>query len=140
MRGGVRQTRAIESACVELCESRFDRLLLSVIDTPGLDFAEGRELTLERQVSGIVKYLDEQYADTMSEVRPVGFWLGAVGWGGAKWGEVGDRVLGVARGAGCAWDADGSSFVRRNRKSCGRARATSTSICTSDYHICVRLR
>jgi hypothetical protein len=40
-----------------------------VIDTPGLDFQEGRELKLERQVSSIMKYLDGLYADTMSEVR-----------------------------------------------------------------------
>jgi len=43
--------------------------LLSVIDTPGLDFQVGRELKLERQVSNIMKYLDGLYADTMSEVR-----------------------------------------------------------------------
>jgi|SRR5882762_1683000 hypothetical protein len=33
------------------------------------EFGEGRELKLERQVSSIIKYLDTQYADTMSEVR-----------------------------------------------------------------------
>ncbi|KAF8272252.1 hypothetical protein EI94DRAFT_1796383 [Lactarius quietus] len=53
------------------CVSRFDRVLLSVIDTPGLDFQEGRELKLERQVSGIMKYLDGLYADTMSEESKV---------------------------------------------------------------------
>lgn len=58
----------IETACVEICESRFDRVLFSVIDTPGLDFLEGRELKLERQVNDIIKYVDAQYADTMSEV------------------------------------------------------------------------
>lgn len=55
-------------ACVEICESRVDRVLLSVIDTPGLDFQEGHELKLERQVSSIMKYIDLQYADTMDEV------------------------------------------------------------------------
>ncbi|KAL0961105.1 hypothetical protein HGRIS_006081 [Hohenbuehelia grisea] len=45
--------------------------MLSVIDTPGLDYAEGRELKLERQVTGIIKYIDAQYADTMSEESKV---------------------------------------------------------------------
>lgn len=62
-------TSSIQTACVEICESRFDRVLFSVIDTPGLDFLEGRELKLERQVNGIIKYIDAQYADTLSEVR-----------------------------------------------------------------------
>jgi hypothetical protein len=47
------------------------RVLFSVIDTPGLDFIEGRELKLERSVNAIIKYIDAQYADTMSEVRHV---------------------------------------------------------------------
>jgi septin family protein len=68
LRGTPKNTQSIQTACVEICESRFDRLLFSVIDTPGLDFFEGRELRLERQVNGIIKYLDAQYADTMSEV------------------------------------------------------------------------
>ena len=63
-----KRTERISSACVEICESRFDRVLLSVIDTPGLDFLDGHELKLERQVSVIMKYLDLQYADTMDEV------------------------------------------------------------------------
>jgi len=42
--------------------------MLSVIDTPGLDFQEGKELKLERQVSAILRHIDAQYADTMSEV------------------------------------------------------------------------
>jgi Septin len=69
MRGGVKATPRIHSATIDIHESRFDRVLLSVIDTPGLDFQEGRELKLERQVSSIMKYLDGLYADTMSEVR-----------------------------------------------------------------------
>jgi hypothetical protein len=68
LRGTTKHTQSIQTACVEICESRFDRVLLSVIDTPGLDFLEGRELKLERQVNGIIKYVDAQYADTMSEV------------------------------------------------------------------------
>lgn len=69
LKGSPKATPAIQTACVEICESRFDRVLLSVIDTPGLDFQEGRELKLERQVNAMLKYIDAQYADTMSEVR-----------------------------------------------------------------------
>ena len=68
LRGPPRTTNAIETACVEICESRFDRVLLSVTDTPGLDLRPGRELTLEWQVSAIVRSLDDAFADTMSEV------------------------------------------------------------------------
>lgn len=69
LRGSAKTTQSIQTACVEICESRFDRVLFSVIDTPGLDLIEGRELKLERQVSTIIKYVDAQYADTMGEVR-----------------------------------------------------------------------
>ena len=68
LKGSTKATQAIQTACVEICESRFDRVLFSVIDTPGLDFQEGRELKLERQVTSIIKYVDAQYADTMTEV------------------------------------------------------------------------
>jgi len=71
LKGSTKATQAIQTACVEICESRFDRVLFSVIDTPGLDFAEGRELKLERQVNTVLKYVDAQYADTMSEVRTI---------------------------------------------------------------------
>ncbi|KAJ7107281.1 septin family protein [Mycena crocata] len=71
LRGSPKATPAIQTACVEICESRFDRVLFSVIDTPGLDFLEGRELKLERQVNGIIRYVDAQYADTMSEESKV---------------------------------------------------------------------
>ncbi|KAI9456159.1 septin family protein [Russula earlei] len=71
MRGGVKATLRIQSATIDIHESRFDRVLLSAIDTPGLDFQQGRELKLERQVSNIMKYLDGLYADTMSEESKV---------------------------------------------------------------------
>lgn len=71
LHGPTRHTQSIQTACVEICESRFDRVLFSVIDTPGLDFLEGHELKLDRQVSSIIKYLDTQYADTMSEESKV---------------------------------------------------------------------
>jgi septin family protein len=71
LRGTPKATQIINTACIEICESRFDRVLFSVIDTPGLDFLESRELKLERQVNGIIKYIDVQYADTMSEESKV---------------------------------------------------------------------
>ncbi|KAF7314283.1 Septin family p-loop GTPase [Mycena kentingensis (nom. inval.)] len=71
LRGSPKTTGQIETACIEICESRFDRVLFSVIDTPGLDFTEGRELKLERQVNAVIKYIDAQYADTMSEESKV---------------------------------------------------------------------
>ncbi|KAF8903131.1 septin family protein [Gymnopilus junonius] len=71
LKGSTKATQDIQTACVEICESRFDRVLFSVIDTPGLDFLEGRELKLERQVSSVIKYVDAQYADTMSEESKV---------------------------------------------------------------------
>jgi hypothetical protein len=63
-----KSTQSIESTSIEISETKFDRILLSVIDTPGLDFQEGRELRLERQVNSILRHVDVQYADTMSEV------------------------------------------------------------------------
>jgi septin family protein len=72
MSGAGGRTKALRTACVEIAEGRYDRVLLTLIDTPGLDFTSGRELELEKSVSGVVKYLDLQYADTMGEVR-VGF-------------------------------------------------------------------
>ncbi|PPR04093.1 hypothetical protein CVT24_010666 [Panaeolus cyanescens] len=71
LKGSTKSTQEISTACVEICESRFDRVLFSVIDTPGLDFQEGRELKLERQVNTVLKYVDAQYADTMSEESKV---------------------------------------------------------------------
>ncbi|KDR82809.1 hypothetical protein GALMADRAFT_57922 [Galerina marginata CBS 339.88] len=71
LKGSAKATEDIQTACVEICESRFDRVLFSVIDTPGLDFLEGRELKLERQVNTVIKYVDAQYADTMSEESKV---------------------------------------------------------------------
>jgi septin family protein len=68
LRGSLERTQEIKTACVEICESKYDRVLLTVIDTPGLDFHESRELNLEWQVSSILKYVDQQYADTLSEV------------------------------------------------------------------------
>ncbi|EEB92482.1 hypothetical protein MPER_09000, partial [Moniliophthora perniciosa FA553] len=71
LRGAPKATGNINTACIEICESRFDRVLLTVVDTPGLDYNEGRELKLERQVNSIMRYIDSQYADTMSEESKV---------------------------------------------------------------------
>jgi len=71
LRQTLKRTQSIQTACVEICESRYDRVLLSVVDTPGLDFHESRALKLDRQVSGIIKYLETQYGDTMSEEAKV---------------------------------------------------------------------
>ncbi|KAL9711200.1 hypothetical protein Ac2012v2_005740 [Leucoagaricus gongylophorus] len=64
-------THTIQSTSLEISENKFDRIMLSVIDTPGLDFQEGKELKLERQVSAILRHVDSQYADTMSEESKV---------------------------------------------------------------------
>jgi septin family protein len=45
-----KSTRAIQKASVEITEARYDRILLTLIDTPGLRFGEGEELALERSV------------------------------------------------------------------------------------------
>ncbi|TBU51561.1 hypothetical protein BD310DRAFT_1005093, partial [Dichomitus squalens] len=71
LRGPPKGTETIHSACIEICESKYDRLLLSIIDTPGLDFRKGHECKLEHQVSTIVKYLDSQFADTLNEESKV---------------------------------------------------------------------
>ena len=110
--GAPRRTDAICSASVEICESRYDRVLLSVVDTPGLDFHDGHELRLDRQVSSIVRYIDAQYADTLKEVS---------GRRARVWRSVLRRVAGVAD------EID----IDRNRRSSAKARATSTFICRS---------
>lgn len=50
MSKGRKSTRGIEKATVEVAEARYDRILLTLIDTPGLRFEEGGELALERSV------------------------------------------------------------------------------------------
>ncbi|EUC63443.1 septin family protein-loop GTPase, partial [Rhizoctonia solani AG-3 Rhs1AP] len=64
-----RPTREISTATVEAPGS--DRLVLTVIDTPGLDYSEGAELELEKAVTGLVKYVDSQYAETLGEESKV---------------------------------------------------------------------
>ncbi|CAE6512179.1 unnamed protein product [Rhizoctonia solani] len=64
-----RPTRALSSVTVEAPGS--DRLVLTVIDTPGLDYSDGAELELEKAVTGLVKYIDSQYAETLGEESKV---------------------------------------------------------------------
>jgi hypothetical protein len=75
MQGRVARTKALRSACIEVADHRYGGVLLTVIDTPGLNFLEGRELELERSVSGIIKYLDLQFAETMDEVCLLSIYL-----------------------------------------------------------------
>lgn len=63
-----RPTRALSTATTELPGP--ERLVLTVIDTPGLDYSDGAELELEKSVTALVKYIDTQYAETLGEVRP----------------------------------------------------------------------
>lgn len=70
LRGAPKSTEHMDAVCVEIAESRTERVLLSVVDTPGFDFEEGRELRLERQVGEVMKYVDTLYAETMGEVSP----------------------------------------------------------------------
>ncbi|KAH7336946.1 Septin-domain-containing protein [Rhizoctonia solani] len=64
-----RPTRELSTHTVEVPGS--DRLVLTVIDTPGLDYSEGAELELEKAVTGLVKYIDSQYAETLGEESKV---------------------------------------------------------------------
>ncbi|CAE6460439.1 unnamed protein product [Rhizoctonia solani] len=64
-----RPTREISTVTVESPGS--DRLVLTVVDTPGLDYSEGAELELEKAVTGLVKYVDSQYAETLGEESKV---------------------------------------------------------------------
>jgi len=106
LQGDLKRTQAISTACVEISESRYDRVLLTVIDTPGLDFSEGRELSVGRQVTNIIRYIDQQYADTMIEVRPFV----------------------------CVWIVGGVLMYRRKAKSFGRVKEINTFTCKSCAH------
>lgn len=66
-----KSTRSLQTVCVEIAETRFDRILLTLVDTPGLCYADGQELALERSVSSLVKYIDMQYDETMGEESKV---------------------------------------------------------------------
>jgi len=66
-----KSTKELRTACIEIAENRFDRVLLTLIDTPGLDFSDGKELKCERDVTALVKYLDLQYDETMGEESKV---------------------------------------------------------------------
>jgi septin family protein len=67
-----RPTRDISTLTLEVPHS--DRLVLTVIDTPGLDYSDGAELELEKAVTGLVKYIDSQYTETLGEVSLLFSW------------------------------------------------------------------
>ncbi|KAG8976503.1 hypothetical protein FRB90_009173, partial [Tulasnella sp. 427] len=69
--GPMRHTKSLHAVSVEVCEERHDRIHLTVIDTVGFDFEEGRELELERGIQSVMKYIDTQYAETMGEESKV---------------------------------------------------------------------
>ncbi|KAG8745844.1 hypothetical protein FRC10_006871 [Ceratobasidium sp. 414] len=64
-----RPTRTLTTSTVELSGS--ERVVLTVVDTPGLDYSEGAELELEKAVTALVKYVDTQYAETLGEEAKV---------------------------------------------------------------------
>lgn len=64
-----RPTRVLSTTTTEL--PGVDRLVLTVIDTPGLDYSPGAELELEKSVTALVKYVDTQYAETLGEESKV---------------------------------------------------------------------
>jgi septin family protein len=73
-----RPTTSINITRVEILQSAStnrpgpeDRINLTCIDTPGLDFSEGKEFALDRAVSSVVKYVDMQFAETMGEESKV---------------------------------------------------------------------
>jgi len=45
-RGYEKRTKAFRTTSIEICEDRHERILLKLIDTPGLDFDEDREVQL----------------------------------------------------------------------------------------------
>ncbi|KAG8857948.1 hypothetical protein FRB96_005439 [Tulasnella sp. 330] len=66
-----RHTKNLKSLSVEVCEDRHERVQLTLIDTVGFDFDQGRELELQLGVSSVMKYLDQQFADSMLEESKV---------------------------------------------------------------------
>ncbi|QRV77659.1 Septin-9 [Ceratobasidium sp. AG-Ba] len=64
-----RPTKALATSTVELHGA--ERLLLTVVDTPGLDYSDGAELELEKAVTALVKHIDSQYAETLGEESKV---------------------------------------------------------------------
>ena len=69
MRGGARPTYTTSTLGAELAEARFDRLLLRVTDTPGLDVRPGRELVLERQLGALISGLEQRFKEEAPILR-----------------------------------------------------------------------
>ena len=66
-----RPTSAIKTLSIEIMDSPSENMLLSVIDTPGLEFGAGKELVLEQQINSLVREIEGRYADTMIEESKV---------------------------------------------------------------------
>lgn len=73
-----RPTSSISTATVEILQSApnrvpgiDDRIALTCIDTPSLDYSEGKELALELSISELVRYIDLLFAETMAEESKV---------------------------------------------------------------------
>lgn len=62
---------SFNSVQIEIMDSPTDRLLLTVIDTPGLDFSPGRELVLEQQTNSLVYELESRFGETLVEESKV---------------------------------------------------------------------
>ncbi|KAF8606869.1 hypothetical protein BDV93DRAFT_542496 [Ceratobasidium sp. AG-I] len=67
--GSTRPTRSLITVTNELPGP--ERVLLTTVDTPGLDFSEGAELELEKSVTALVRHIDSQYAETLGEESKV---------------------------------------------------------------------
>ncbi|KAG8991355.1 hypothetical protein FRB94_014615 [Tulasnella sp. JGI-2019a] len=66
-----RRTKSLKTVSIEVCEDRHDRVQLTLIDTVGFDFDQGRELEMQLGVSSVIKYLDQQFAESMLEESKV---------------------------------------------------------------------
>jgi septin family protein len=51
----------------EISAELLDGLSLTVVDTPGLDYRDGRELVLETQINSIVREIERRYGDSVVE-------------------------------------------------------------------------
>lgn len=60
-------TESITTLQLEILDSPATSLLLTVVDTPGLDFNPGKELVLEGQVRAVVREIERRYGESMVE-------------------------------------------------------------------------
>ncbi|KZT39916.1 hypothetical protein SISSUDRAFT_1044871 [Sistotremastrum suecicum HHB10207 ss-3] len=71
LHGPTKHTKSIKLTRVEVLDSPSERLTLTAIDTPGLNFDVGMELELESQVRDIVKFIDDLYMDSLEEEHKI---------------------------------------------------------------------